>query len=157
MKQNAEYKKTWKLKNKKQEIQNNKDWYINNKENVAARKSNFYSNNKEKERLRTKIYRKKNPDRVRGNELRYNYWPSLSWQEALQAYKNLFDSQQGCCPICKKHQTEFNKKFAVDHCHETGKIRGLLCDACNKAIGLLNDDHETALSAHSYLKTHDVN
>ena len=68
-------------------------------------------------------------------------------------YRNLFDSQSGCCKICKRHQSEFTQRFAVDHNHENGSIRGLLCTPCNLAIGLLRDNPEIVDSASRYLKS----
>src|SRR5206468_1858620 len=57
-------------------------------------------------------------------------------------YNELFDSQEGRCAICKRHQSEFSKSFAIDHNHDTGKIRGLLCHQCNTALGMLRENPE---------------
>lgn len=53
----------------------------------------------------------------------------------LKQYKSMFDNQNGCCAICGKHHTEFDKLLCVDHCHKTGKVRGLLCNGCNLLLG----------------------
>ena len=53
------------------------------------------------------------------------------------------------CMIC--HKTD-RRKLGIDHCHETGKIRGLLCDNCNKGIGNLQDDIEILNNAIKYLR-----
>jgi hypothetical protein len=68
-----------------------------------------------------------------------------------QGYNEMFKAQEGCCAICKKHQTEFKKKLAVDHCHETGEVRGLLCTSCNQALGLLQDSTTNLKNAFEYL------
>ncbi len=52
------------------------------------------------------------------------------------------------CAICKKT----DEKSAVDHCHQTGKIRGVLCMSCNLALGFFKDDIETMQKAINYLK-----
>lgn len=52
-------------------------------------------------------------------------------------YNNLLAKQNGVCGICKKPEAA-NKRLAVDHCHDTGIVRGLLCMQCNTAIGKLN-------------------
>lgn len=67
-------------------------------------------------------------------------------------YATLFEEQNGCCKICKRHQSEFKKKLAVDHCHETNTVRGLLCPKCNTGIGQFNDDIELMKIAIKYLK-----
>ena len=68
-----------------------------------------------------------------------------------EVYNNMFDSQQGCCAICKKHQTTFSIRLAVDHDHVTGKVRGLLCQSCNQALGLLQDSLTNISNALEYL------
>lgn len=65
-----------------------------------------------------------------------------------EEYAAMLKSQKGVCHLCKKPETMIHlgktARLCVDHCHKTGKIRGLLCNACNHAIGrleyLLDDD-----------------
>ena len=71
---------------------------------------------------------------------------------SLEDYNKLFEKQEGCCAICGIHQTEIEKSLAVDHCHSTGKVRGLLCFDCNTGIGKLKDDYELVYKAYRYLK-----
>ena len=63
--------------------------------------------------------------------------------------------QNGKCAICGRKQPETGshryKSLAVDHCHETGKIRGLLCNNCNRALGLFQDSPELLCRAAEYL------
>ena len=54
----------------------------------------------------------------------------------LEDYNKLFDEQNGCCAICGKHQSEFKRPLSVDHDHNTGKVRGLLCTPCNNGLGV---------------------
>lgn len=57
---------------------------------------------------------------------------------------------QGCrCAICGTHEDE--RPLVVDHCHQTGKVRGLLCQPCNGALGILGDNADRLLSAICYL------
>jgi hypothetical protein len=69
----------------------------------------------------------------------------------LDQYNQIFTNQNGCCAICDKHQSDEPRALAVDHDHETGKVRGLLCNNCNRGIGHLKDSEETLLKAASYL------
>lgn len=75
----------------------------------------------------------------------------------LDQYEEMYEAQGGVCRICKKPETcKGNngevKMLAIDHCHDTGKVRGLLCNNCNRAIGLLGDDVDTLLNAVEYLR-----
>src|SRR3990167_3461436 len=67
-------------------------------------------------------------------------------------YNIFFDFQKGKCAICGKHQSEINKALFVDHNHETGKERGLLCYTCNAALGMFYDSPDNLESAINYLK-----
>jgi len=67
-------------------------------------------------------------------------------------YNEIWIEQCGRCAICKKHEQELGKVLYIDHCHSTGKVRGLLCQKCNTGIGLLFDDKEILLNAIKYLE-----
>ena len=77
-----------------------------------------------------------------------------------EQYAELFDSQGRCCAICKtdepggRHKDSKNRSdwhWAVDHDHVTGRVRGLLCDLCNRAIGFFRDDPEIIVAAARYV------
>ena len=58
-----------------------------------------------------------------------------------EQYLQMFTNQRGRCGICDKRlYSKRYKAFAVDHCHTTGRIRGLLCHQCNTGLGLFKDD-----------------
>jgi hypothetical protein len=57
--------------------------------------------------------------------------------------------QGGACAICKQPPTR--RPLFVDHCHTTGKVRGLLCHGCNAALGFMRDDHTRTSAATEYL------
>ncbi len=67
-------------------------------------------------------------------------------------YEELVQSQSGLCAICKKIPSgEGNaSKFHVDHCHDSGKVRGLLCSSCNTGLGLFKHKIENIRSAIRY-------
>ncbi len=73
-------------------------------------------------------------------------------------YENILINQNFKCAICKKEETQISHingkilPLAVDHNHNDGKVRGLLCGKCNKAIGLLKDDISILENAIEYLK-----
>lgn len=66
-------------------------------------------------------------------------------------YDAMHAAQGGVCAICG--QPSKTGKLAIDHCHSTGRVRGLLCISCNRGIGYLGDDPERAFRASEYLKT----
>lgn len=70
----------------------------------------------------------------------------------LEAYDLFFEAQQGRCAICGNKQR--NKRLAVDHDHQTGKVRGLLCVSCNMGLGCFKDHIDYLSKAITYL---DVN
>ena len=70
-----------------------------------------------------------------------------------ERYDEMLKEQEGKCKICGTDKpTGKWKVFAVDHCHDTGHVRGLLCNECNRGIGLLRDSPELLIKAADYLK-----
>lgn len=73
----------------------------------------------------------------------------------LVDYENMCKSQGGVCAICSLPETFTMKgkthSLALDHCHTTGKIRGLLCRACNQMLGLAKDKVENLTNGAAYL------
>ncbi len=72
-------------------------------------------------------------------------------------YNAMFESQKGVCGCCKQPETHYDvrgglKRLSIDHCHETGKIRGLLCGKCNRSIGGLGDTIAGLERALAYLR-----
>lgn len=68
-------------------------------------------------------------------------------------FLDMLYSQQNLCAICF---TEIDTKAHVDHSHDTGKIRGLLCMRCNVGIGMFQDDPHTLKSAANYVERHRI-
>ena len=112
-----------------------KDYYIKNKRKIIYRESKKYIiNSPDKNKARK--YK-------RAISLRYRYKKSEEEYEA-QYYK-----QKGRCAICRKKSS---RNLFLDHDHETGKIRGLLCIKCNFGIAFLNDNIEIMKNAIRYIK-----
>ena len=66
----------------------------------------------------------------------------------LEDYDKMYNSQQGKCAICK----DTYEILCIDHDHTTNKIRGLLCDKCNRGIGYLKESKEIFINAIKYLE-----
>lgn len=77
----------------------------------------------------------------------------LPWREMKALYDVQYTKQDGKCAICGT--TEYGKnrnRFAFDHDHQTGELRGLLCNSCNYALGQFKDDRSRLESAVRYLR-----
>lgn len=98
---------------------------------------------KESEKVRYERDKDKNKPRQKNSTLKYKYGLTL------EEYQNLFEKQNGVCAICKC--TEEGRMLAVDHSHYTGKVRGLLCGLCNRALGLFKDSPELISRAKEYV------
>lgn len=85
------------------------------------------------------------PEQTRSYNLKKKY--GLSVEE----YNQMFLTQEGKCKICSTHQSELKKRLYVDHCHATGKVRGLLCHNCNLAIGYFQDNSQLMLKGANYV------
>ena len=94
-----------------------------------------------------------NVERKRATELRRNYWPHLTISQAWNEYNRILSKQNDSCGLCKKHKSVFDRELSVDHDHATGKIRGILCNTCNRSV-VRNHTIETAKQLVSYLKKH---
>lgn len=80
----------------------------------------------------------------------YGYYIKRQYGMTLAEYDALLERQNGGCGICKGG-TKGRGRFHVDHCHETGRVRGLLCAKCNILLGHADDDTKLLRSAISYL------
>lgn len=65
-------------------------------------------------------------------------------------YDLILQEQSGLCKICLQSQP--NKRLAIDHCHATNRVRGLLCEKCNRGLGLFQDSVACLNAAIEYLK-----
>ena len=96
-------------------------------------------------------YRKRTPEIHKRISLKKDFGITLEY------YYELLEEQNYVCAICKQPETLWNKKhhkpqsLSVDHCHKTGKIRGLLCNNCNHGLGLFKEKPKTFESALVYL------
>ncbi len=131
---------------------------------VAKPLDEFYANSRSKD---GKAYRCKQCDKEAGDAykernrehvrtLRRNVNYKHRYGITLEDYDNMLKEQGGCCAICGSSDSKCHGRmnFAVDHCHETGKVRGLLCNDCNRALGLFQDSSEILDKAVKYLETH---
>lgn len=93
---------------------------------------------------------------IRDGNIRRNF----AGMKSMECYENMKQQQNNVCKICNKEESIVSnnsnaiKSLAIDHCHKTGKVRGLLCQSCNAMLGYSKDSVDILLSAIMYLKSH---
>lgn len=120
------------LANKAQYAAKSKAWRQANSVKAAENRRRYYEENKEKELAYSTIYNRKKKIGISEEE-----------------YQQLLLNQSNVCAICDKPCT---RALAVDHDHTTGKIRGLLCNKCNRGLGYFQDNPALLEQAYFYLK-----
>lgn len=95
------------------------------------------------------LQRVKHRETVRERRLLRLYGIDFADQERMA------DEQDRKCAICQEDFTD-NRAMHVDHCHSSGKVRGLLCALCNQAIGLLKEDLDILRRAAAYIQRHSI-
>ncbi len=116
----------------------NKKWADDNKEHRKVRSANYYKNNKDECTLR-------------GTKWHYKKHYNIEYEDFL----NLIKQQQGKCACCDVELTlgpKTKTRAVLDHCHFTGSLRKVLCNRCNTAIGLFEDNANLLQAASVYLK-----
>lgn len=89
-----------------------------------------------------------------------NRWYKHKYNITLEDYNQLKESQHHRCKICRTHEKDLPKqhpRLVVDHCHKTQEVRGLLCNACNSALGFLREDLESIGKMMEYLSQENNN
>jgi hypothetical protein len=88
----------------------------------------------------------------RGKNNAYKYNIKKNYGITEEQYLKIYAEQNGLCAICAQKSQSKSGRLALDHCHKTGIVRGLLCTKCNAGIGMLKDDINLLTSAVLYLK-----
>ena len=95
-------------------------------------------------------YQRKN--RERSTEMQRAWRFKKKYGVTLDDYDRLLQAQGGRCAICGGVSRGRSERFHVDHCHKTGRVRGLLCNPCNRGLGLLADNPELIDKAAAYIE-----
>ena len=129
------------------QTQSQAKYYQRNRERLLIKQKTYRESHRQQYAGYSKTYRTKYPDRKYLSHIKHTF--GLTKEEI----EIMYSAQNGQCVICGyyfKSQAEVH----IDHSHESGEIRGLLCSKCNHAIGLLQDDCNICLSAAKYLAIH---
>lgn len=115
---------------------------------LKARKKQHYKNKSAKENQLSKERRAKY---YRDNKLKFRV---AKYNITESDYYKMYNQQKGSCIICylKFDNSSRLKTPHIDHCHITGKVRGLLCLHCNSALGQLKENEKTILNLLNYIR-----
>jgi hypothetical protein len=132
----------------------------------AKRIKKYNENKPEKRKATLRKYREKNKEKINKANREYTSQEHVKLKRLGKIHKDkygltswdflqMFKEQNGKCKICGtekfySHEGKANIPV-VDHCHKTGNVRGLLCNNCNRGIGLLKDDKDIVFKAYNYL------
>ncbi len=136
------YSRKYYRENHEKALEAGRKWAKNNNEKVKITKKAYYDKNNKEILEKRRVWKKNNPDKMKNYSLKQNFGISL------EDYKSLSEKQNHLCLICKLP----TKTLVVDHNHETGKIRGLLCHLCNCGIGHFKENINSLENAINYLK-----
>ena len=141
----------WKARNKSAVKEYGKLWNAANKELKKELKKKWDSENVEHRKEYAKKFNVMRPDYHKEKHLAYAYGLSIEEYEKMRLAQNCR------CAVCGKHEQDTHRKrLFVDHDHSTGKIRALLCQQCNTALGMVNDDKDVLFALVGYLEEHKI-
>ena len=127
-----------------------REYGVANREKITERNRLWRKENPERAREATRRWRANNPEKFRLAQRRSNY--RLKWGMELEEIEAMIEAQGGVCPICKLELVLGGKAGAhVDHDHDVGHIRGILCANCNTGLGKFKDSPEFLRAAADYL------
>jgi hypothetical protein len=150
-----EYCRRYRERNRERYNQLQREWRLRNPEKHYANVLRYIANNREKNREMQRAYRQKNLEKVRARDRardrrkqQREYQLRTRYGMSVKAYDELVAAAKGLCAICGRKPKQ---PLYVDHCHEAGHVRGLLCVKCNMAIGHLDNSPQRALKVYEYL------
>lgn len=136
---------TWKAANPGKALESQKKFYANNPGKYKEKQKEYVQKNKEAVALRKKRYREVNFVKVKNLKLqRYGV--------SVDEYYAMCTERHDKCDICGISRNLLTRDLAVDHCHTTGKVRGLLCSSCNLGLGKFGDTPDLLEKAAQYLR-----
>ena len=129
------------------------NWRQANKDNYDYKCIDCYNKTARELRLKTgNAYMKEYRSREENKARRRDKSLQKAYGITLEDYNNRWTKNKGCCEICGDHETVLNRALHVDHNHDTGSVRGLLCSNCNTGIGMLKEDISILQKAVDYLE-----
>jgi hypothetical protein len=119
-------------------------------EQKRAHNRRYHQDRRAKKLATAKAWVRANPERQKAHQRRHHLKKAFGMTP--EEYDALLKKQGGCCAICGSTDPSPWDWFCIDHDHETGRVRGLLCLACNVCIGQAGDDPALLRKAVRYLE-----
>lgn len=144
-----------------------------NREKLIERRKAAYAASRDAQIEKARLWREANPEKVRESARRYYHANADRMREKNRVYQKtqrvrilkkerarrygldeaaldaMLEQQGGKCAICGN-----DTRLEVDHCHDTGRVRGLLCGGCNRGIGMFGDAPARMRAAADYIERH---
>ncbi len=141
----------WRAANPERHRQTIHTRYLKNRDKLIAQTKAWRAKNRDYAKARAAAWAKKNPEKTLDM---YRRKRAKQFGLTLEQYDAMHSSQKGCCAICQRHESNFKRRLAIDHDHESGNVRQLLCIKCNVIIGHTGDSIEILEAAIAYLVRH---
>lgn len=152
--QNLSFDKFYKQKKSKDGYQHKCKKYSNLHRSILVSDLINAKIQREKEKKWSADKKVRNPEKFKENNTKSLI--KIKYELSLELYKKMSDDQNNVCGICKKECSTYTR-LSVDHYYVTGHIRGLLCNNCNRVIGLLKDNPNIICKAAIYLEKDNQN
>ena len=121
------------MKNAEQQKQHRREQYLKHNKKEKEKNRKYFLKNREKILEKQRKYNKENPLKRKDAILKNVYGITLV------QYNQMFETQEGKCAICQRHQNELTRTLCVDHNHKTNKVRALLCVTCNTDVSVVEN------------------
>jgi hypothetical protein len=145
----------WRKKNTQKIRRSGKEWAKKNRNKILKSKKRY--RNKYPERVKEQIKNWVNHNKRKYQRTKWARWIKQKYGLTKRSFDNLLKAQKGRCAICcDKQECGKRKQLYVDHSHDTGVIRGLLCFKCNVLLGMAQDDKSILKLAVQYLEKTEV-
>jgi F0F1-type ATP synthase alpha subunit len=121
------------MKTTEERKQYRREQYLKHKDREKETRREYLIKNREKVLEKQRKYNKENPLKRKNAVLKNVYGITLV------QYNEMFETQEGKCAICQRHQNELTRTLCVDHDHKTNKVRALLCVTCNTDVSVVEN------------------
>jgi len=121
------------MKTTEQQKQHRREQYLKHNKKEKEKNRKYFLKNREKILEKQRKYNKENPLKRKNAILKNVYGITLV------QYNQMFETQEGKCAICQRHQNELTRTLCVDHNHKTNKVRALLCVTCNTDVSVVEN------------------
>ena len=148
----SNWQKKDRLENSEKYKKRSKEYYSKNKDKENAKQKARYYANLELSRQRYKAQYQMNKHKKHYQNRTRNSTIQRLYGITVEDYDAMYIEQGGRCAICGIHQSELPRRLSIDHCHATGKVRGLLFKKCNAGLGQFNDSLDILKNTVRYLE-----